>query len=148
MDIKRPTWTSTDLQMTITAANGASGVTLYGWVPSTLGSIDNPICGSGKNNFGVFELNPLTTDTTRQSFECNGRIRERNPEDRVFCSRREYHLLRHSSGRGFRPTLQLLDVRRSHGWRRFGRSSQVSGHREWKPAVWRRSHLAPAIYAS
>jgi hypothetical protein len=53
-----------DDHQTETAANGASGVTLYGWVPSTLGSIDNPIRGSGKNNFGVFELNPLTTDAT------------------------------------------------------------------------------------
>jgi hypothetical protein len=49
---------------TETAANGASGVTYYGWNPTDFGKIDNPMRGSGKNNFGVFELNPLSTDST------------------------------------------------------------------------------------
>ena len=49
---------------TNTAANGGSGVTTYGWAPANYGEIDNPMRGSGKNNFGIFELNPLTTDTS------------------------------------------------------------------------------------
>jgi hypothetical protein len=49
---------------TFTAANGASGITTYGRAPSDYGSVDNPMRGAGKNNFGIFELNPLTTDAT------------------------------------------------------------------------------------
>lgn len=52
-----------DIQ-TATAANGASGVTYYGWIPATFGSVDNPMRGSGKNNFGTFEINPLSNDPT------------------------------------------------------------------------------------
>lgn len=49
---------------TQTAANGAGGVTAYGWTPASFGKLNNPIRGTGKNNFGFFELNPLTTDST------------------------------------------------------------------------------------
>jgi hypothetical protein len=52
-----------DIQ-TETAANGASGVTYYGWTPTNFGSVDNAMRGSGQNNFGAFEINPLTNDTT------------------------------------------------------------------------------------
>lgn len=54
-----------DALETSTAANGASGVTYYAWTPSDIGQVDNPLRGAGKNNFGVFELNPLTTDAIR-----------------------------------------------------------------------------------
>jgi hypothetical protein len=47
---------------TATAANGASGVTYYGWVPASFGCVDNPMRGSGKNNFGTFEINLLSND--------------------------------------------------------------------------------------
>jgi hypothetical protein len=50
--------------MTATAANGAGGVTLYGKGPSDLGAIDNPLRASGKNNWGNFELNPLSSNST------------------------------------------------------------------------------------
>ena len=46
------------------AANGAGGVTMYGRDPSDFGNIDNPMRALSKNNFGVFEVNPLTTDPT------------------------------------------------------------------------------------
>jgi hypothetical protein len=49
---------------TFTAANGAGGVTYYGWDPANFGETDNVMRGAGKNNFGVFELNPLSTDFT------------------------------------------------------------------------------------
>jgi hypothetical protein len=52
-----------DIQ-TAAAANGASGVTYYGWVPASFGSVDNPMRGSGKSNFGTFEINPLSNDPT------------------------------------------------------------------------------------
>ena len=49
--------------MTETAANGAGGVTYYGWTPSDFREIDNAMRGAGKNNWGVFELNPQSTDS-------------------------------------------------------------------------------------
>ena len=36
----------------------------YGWDPANYGEIDNPLRAAGKNNWGNFELNPLTTDAT------------------------------------------------------------------------------------
>jgi hypothetical protein len=54
-----------DDSRTNTAANGAGGVTYYGWDPALFGRINNPLRADGKNNWGVFELNPLTTDATR-----------------------------------------------------------------------------------
>jgi hypothetical protein len=50
--------------MTATAANGAGGVRLYGKGPSDLGAIDNPLRASGRNNWGNFELNPLSSNST------------------------------------------------------------------------------------
>jgi hypothetical protein len=50
---------------TATASNGAGGVTYYGWDPADFGEVNNPIRAAGKNNFGVFELNPQSTDQTR-----------------------------------------------------------------------------------
>jgi len=47
---------------TVTAANGASDVTYYCWVPASFGSVNNPMRGSGKNNFGTSEINPLSND--------------------------------------------------------------------------------------
>jgi hypothetical protein len=49
---------------TETPANGAGGVTLYGWNPSDYGEIVNHLRGSGRNNWGNFELNPQTTNFT------------------------------------------------------------------------------------
>lgn len=50
--------------MTASAANGAGGITQYGWNPSDMGEIVNPLRGSSKNNWGNFELNPLSSDAT------------------------------------------------------------------------------------
>ncbi|OAQ72037.1 f5/8 type C domain-containing protein [Pochonia chlamydosporia 170] len=47
---------------TSTAANGASGYTAYGRAPLDFGSVDNPLRADGTNNFGLFELNPLSSD--------------------------------------------------------------------------------------
>jgi len=47
---------------TETPGNGGGGVTYYNWTPANWGEIDNPMRGAGKNNWGVFELNPLSTD--------------------------------------------------------------------------------------
>ncbi|KEF63143.1 uncharacterized protein A1O9_01119 [Exophiala aquamarina CBS 119918] len=49
---------------TFTAANGGGGVTNYGWNPSDFGEINNAMRGVSKNNWGNFELNPLTNDAT------------------------------------------------------------------------------------
>jgi hypothetical protein len=49
---------------TFTAANGAGGVTYYDWDPANFGEINNPMRAAGKNNFGVFELNPQSTNNT------------------------------------------------------------------------------------
>lgn len=49
---------------TETAANGGGGVTYYGKIPGDLGETDNPMRGAGKNNWGIFELNPKSTDLT------------------------------------------------------------------------------------
>jgi hypothetical protein len=43
---------------------GPGGVTLYGKGPSDLGAIDNPLRASGRNNWGNFELNPLSSNST------------------------------------------------------------------------------------
>jgi len=50
---------------TATAANGAGGVTLYGWDPMDFGEVTNAYRGTGKNNWGVLEVNPLSTDITK-----------------------------------------------------------------------------------
>ncbi|KAF4631756.1 hypothetical protein G7Y89_g6374 [Cudoniella acicularis] len=50
--------------MTETAANGASGVTMYGWGADSVGSLTPAMRGSGKNNWGVFEHNPLSNDSS------------------------------------------------------------------------------------
>ncbi|KAG9231986.1 hypothetical protein BJ875DRAFT_544939 [Amylocarpus encephaloides] len=47
---------------TFTAANGAGGFTNYGWQPANYGEVTNAARGQGRNNYGNFELNPLTTD--------------------------------------------------------------------------------------
>ncbi|CAK7231829.1 hypothetical protein SBRCBS47491_008062 [Sporothrix bragantina] len=49
---------------TATAANGASGYTAYGRAPLDFQSIDTPLRADGTNNFGLFELNPLSTDNS------------------------------------------------------------------------------------
>ncbi|CAG8983449.1 hypothetical protein HYALB_00000618 [Hymenoscyphus albidus] len=49
---------------TFTAANGAGGITNYGWKPADLGMVDSPARGQGRNNYGNFELNPQTPDET------------------------------------------------------------------------------------
>lgn len=51
--------------MTETAANGAGGVTFYGWDPANYGDIVSVTRASGKNNWGNFELNPQTTDQAK-----------------------------------------------------------------------------------
>ncbi|KAH8594450.1 hypothetical protein B0O99DRAFT_711793 [Bisporella sp. PMI_857] len=56
-------YTYADSIETATAANGAGGVTYYGWNPADFGKVNNPLRGVGKNNWGVFELNPLTTNS-------------------------------------------------------------------------------------
>ena len=50
---------------TITAANGAGGITNYGWDPAEFPVITAPMRGQGKNNWGNFELNPLSGDQQR-----------------------------------------------------------------------------------
>ncbi|ERS98526.1 uncharacterized protein SPSK_05994 [Sporothrix schenckii 1099-18] len=47
---------------TATAALGAGGYTAYGRAPLDFQSIDTPLRADGGNNFGLFELNPLSTD--------------------------------------------------------------------------------------
>jgi len=65
---------------TETAANGAGGVTYYGWDPVNFSELDNPMRGVGKNNFGVSELNPLSTnfttcyETVRQLYDHGAKI--------------------------------------------------------------------------
>lgn len=49
---------------TFTAANGAGGFTNYGWKPADLGMVDNAARGQGRNNYGNFELNPQSSDST------------------------------------------------------------------------------------
>jgi len=49
---------------TATAPNGAGGVTFYGWDPAKFGEVTNAYRGAGKNNWGVLEINPLSTDTS------------------------------------------------------------------------------------
>lgn len=49
---------------TATAASGAGGYTAYGRAPLDFQSIDTPLRADGTNNFGLFELNPLSTDNT------------------------------------------------------------------------------------
>ncbi|CAK7214585.1 hypothetical protein SEUCBS140593_002231 [Sporothrix eucalyptigena] len=49
---------------TATAANGGGGYTAYGRAPLDFQSIDTPLRADGTNNFGLFELNPLSTDNT------------------------------------------------------------------------------------
>lgn len=47
---------------TATAANGAGGYTAYGRAPLDFQSVDAPLRAAGANNFGLFELNPLSSD--------------------------------------------------------------------------------------
>ena len=49
---------------TATAANGAGGYTAYGRAPLDFQSVDAPLRADGSNNFGLFELNPLSSDPT------------------------------------------------------------------------------------
>lgn len=49
---------------TETAANGAGGVTYYGWIPANFGELDNSMRAAGKNNWGTFEVNPMSSDPT------------------------------------------------------------------------------------
>ena len=76
--------------MTATAADGAGGVTLYSQGPQNLGNIDNPLRGSGKNNWGAFELNPLSTDATTSYNDIltlyNDGIKVRPPPDPLILS--------------------------------------------------------------
>ena len=64
------------------AANGAGGVTMYGREPADFGNIDNPMRALSKNNFGVFEVNPLTTDPT---FAYNTLLTYYNDGIKVVC---------------------------------------------------------------
>ena len=47
---------------TATAPNGAGGVTYYQWQAADFGRVNNALRAAGNNNWGVFELNPLSTD--------------------------------------------------------------------------------------
>lgn len=53
-----------DSWSTEVAANGAGGVTMYGRNPDDFGNIVDPMKANSWNNWGVFEVNPLTTNFT------------------------------------------------------------------------------------
>lgn len=50
---------------TATASNGAGGTTMYSWLPTNQAAITDQLRGAGKNNWGVFEQNPQTTNSTQ-----------------------------------------------------------------------------------
>lgn len=67
---------------TFTASNGAGGVTYYGWDSANFGEVNNPMRATGKNNFGVFELNPQSND---HGASYNNLLTLYNDGSRIMC---------------------------------------------------------------
>ncbi|KAH6662473.1 hypothetical protein B0J14DRAFT_662668 [Halenospora varia] len=75
-------YTLVDDVITETPANGAGGVTYYGWSADAYGAINPGLRASGKNNWGVFEHNPVSTDPT---FAYNGLVKLFDDGIKVIC---------------------------------------------------------------